>query len=373
MAFSIYNPSLKNITMNLEKQFSEVIELIRKAQANSYKAVNVELINCYWQVGHYISSRVTQSNWGDKTVVQLAEYIQKRYPDMKGYTRVSLYRMRQFYETYHDAQFVSPVGRQLQNTETQPNEIVAPVGRQLGAEDIRGSILVKTSWTNHRIILESTKTNEEREFYILLAIRENYSKRELERQIKSGIFERFVLGDRKLTEVLKDFKKEGDQLFKDSYVFEFLNLPKTHNENDLQKALIKQMKDFILEIGKDFAFVGNEYRLQVGNSEFYIDLLFYHRGLLCLVAFELKAEKFKPEHLGQINFYLEALDRNVKKPDENPSIGVLLCQDQDTEVVKYALSRSLSPAMVAKYETQLPDKKLLQQKMHEISETINNS
>lgn len=353
--------------MNLEKQFSEVIELIKKAQANSYRAVNVELINCYWQVGHYISNKVTESYWGAKTVVQLADYIQKVYPDMKGYTRVSLYRMKQFYETYHQAQFVSPVGRQLQKYDNQSDKIVAPVGRQLEAEDIRDSILVKTSWTNHRIILESAKTNEEREFYILLATRENYSKRELERQIKTGIFERFVLGDRKLTELLKDFKKEGDQLFKDSYVFEFLNLPKTHNENDLQKALISQMKDFILEIGKDFAFVGNEFRLQVGSSEFYIDLLFYHRGLQCLVAFELKSEKFKPEHLGQINFYLEALDRNIKKPNENPSIGILLCKDKDTEVVKYALSRSLSPAMVAKYEIQLPDKNLLQRKMHELS------
>ncbi|VTR47633.1 Uncharacterized conserved protein [Sphingobacterium thalpophilum] len=151
-------------------------------------------------------------------------------------------------------------------------------------------------------------------------------------------------------------------------MFEFLNLPEPHSESDLQKGLIKQMKNFILELGRDFLFIDEEYKVQVGNSDFYIDLLFYHRGLQCLVAFELKAEKFKPEHLGQINFYLEALDRDVRKPNENPSIGILLCKGKDSEVVEYALSRSISPALVSDYQTQLPDKKLLQQKLHELFE-----
>jgi RecB family endonuclease NucS len=151
-------------------------------------------------------------------------------------------------------------------------------------------------------------------------------------------------------------------------VFDFLNLTDSHTESDLQKGLINQMKNFILELGKDFLFIGEEYKVQVGNSDFYIDLLFYHRGLQCLVAFELKADKFKPEHLGQLNFYLEALDRDVKRQNENPSIGILLCKDKDSEVVEYALSRSLSPTMVSQYETQLPDKKLLQQKLQELFE-----
>jgi RecB family endonuclease NucS len=130
--------------------------------------------------------------------------------------------------------------------------------------------------------------------------------------------------------------------------------------------LVKQLKEFILELGKDFLFIDEEFKLQVGNSDFYIDLLFFHRGLQCLVAFELKANKFKPDHLGQLNFYLEALDRDVKKTNENPSIGVLLCKDKDNEVVEYALSRSLSPTMVSEYKTKLPDKKLLQQKLREL-------
>ncbi|MFN5068707.1 MAG: YhcG family protein, partial [Bacteroidota bacterium] len=191
----------------------------------------------------------------------------------------------------------------------------------------------------------------------------------LDRQISASFFERTMIGNSKLSPVVRESNNDLTNTFKDSYVFEFLNLPETHSESDLQRGLVRQMKNFILELGKDFLFIGEEYKLQVGNNDFYIDLLFYHRGLQCLVAFELKADKFKPDHLGQLNFYLEALDRDVKKQNENPSIGVLLCKDKDSEVVEYALSRSLSPTMVSEYKTQLPDKKLLQQKLHELFDT----
>jgi RecB family endonuclease NucS len=181
-----------------------------------------------------------------------------------------------------------------------------------------------------------------------------------------------MIGNIKLSTVLRETNPGITNTFKDSYILDFLNLPEPHSESDLQLGLVIQMKKFILELGKDFLFIGEEYKLQVGNSDFFIDLLFYHRGLQCLVAFELKANKFKPEHLGQLNFYLEALDRDVKKPNENPSIGVLLCKDKDSEVVEYALSRSLSPTMVSEYKMQLPDKKLLQQKLHELFDDENN-
>jgi RecB family endonuclease NucS len=173
-----------------------------------------------------------------------------------------------------------------------------------------------------------------------------------------------------LSTLLRENGHNLTNTFKDSYVFEFLNLSEAQSESDLQRGIVSQMKNFILEIGKDFLFIGEEYKLQVGNTDFFIDLLFYHRGLQCIVAFELKADKFKPEHLGQLNFYLEALDRDVKKSHENPSIGVLLCRDKDKEVVEYALSRSLSPTMVSAYKTQLPDKKLLQQKLHELFDNL---
>jgi RecB family endonuclease NucS len=175
-----------------------------------------------------------------------------------------------------------------------------------------------------------------------------------------------MIGNAKLSTLLRETNNSLTNTFRDSYVFEFLNLPEPHNESELQKGLVTQMKNFILELGKDYLFIAEEYKLQVGNIDFFIDLLFYHRGLQCLVAFELKADKFKPGHLGQLNFYLEALDRDIKKPHENPSIGILLCKDKDSEVVEYALNRILSPTLVSEYKTQLPDKKLLEQKLHEL-------
>jgi predicted nuclease of restriction endonuclease-like (RecB) superfamily len=243
--------------------------------------------------------------------------------------------MKQFYETYKDFPKLAPLVREI-------------------------------SWTNNLLIFSRCKTMEEMEFYINYAKLEHYSKRELDRQIAASLFERTIIGNSKLSPVVRESNKDISNAFKDSYVFEFLNLPDPHSESDLQRGLVSQMKNFILELGKDFLFIEEEYKLQVGNSDFYIDLLFYHRGLQCLLAFELKADKFKPDHLGQLNFYLEALVRNVKKPNENPSIGVLLCKDKDREVVEYALSRSLSPTMISEYKTQLPDKYLLQQKLHEL-------
>lgn len=207
-----------------------------------------------------------------------------------------------------------------------------------------------------------TELNNHKEFSDLLT-QIQYARQKVFAHIN---FERTILGNQKLSAVLRELPNINNTI-KDTYVLEFLGLPSEHNENHLQKALIENMKQFILELGKDFIFVGEEYRLQVGNQDFYIDLLFFHRGLSALVAFELKIGRFTPEHLGQLNFYLEALDRDVKKPHENPSIGVLLCRDKDEEVVEYALSRNLSPTMVAHYEIQLPDKKLIQAKLHELT------
>ena len=349
-------------------QFEEIIQLIKQSRSNSIKAVNSELINLYWNIGAYINKKLLSAGWGEKTVDELALFIQQQHPELKGFNRRGLYRMKQFYETYISMSFVSPVTPQAQLPENQINTIVPSVMTQLEISDVRHSILAKVSWTHHLLLISRAKSDEEREFYLRLCIKESYSVKELERQINSGTFERTVIGNTKLSPPLRETYSYINNSFKDSYIFEFLNLPEPHNETDLQKGLIKQMKNFILELGKDFLFIGEEYKVQVGTSDFYIDLLFYHRGLQCLVAFELKTDKFRPEHLGQLNFYLEALDRDVKKPNENPSIGILLCRDKDNEVVEYALSRSLSPTMVSEYKTQLPDKKILQQKLHELFE-----
>lgn len=325
----------------MEKRFSDIIQLIKQSRINAIKTVNAELINLYWNTGEYISKKLEIAEWGDSVVIELAKYIQQNEPDIKGFSDKNIWRMKQFYETYKDFPKLTILLREI-------------------------------SWSHNLAIFSRCKTMEEREFYLKLANQENYSFRELDRQISASLFERTMIGKSKLSTALREFKPDISNTFRDSYVFDFLNLPEPHNESELQRGLVRQMKYFILELGKDFLFIGEEYKLQVGNSDFYIDLLFFHRGLQCLVAFELKSNKFKPEHLGQLNFYLEALDRDVKKANENPSIGVLLCKDKDSEVVEYALSRSLSPTMVSEYKTQLPDKKLLQQKLHELFDIGNN-
>lgn len=354
----------------MDKGFLDIINLIKHSRENAIRAVNTELINLYWNVGLFIKQKLSNAEWGDKTVDELANFIQENNPELKGFNRPGLYRMLQFYETYESSSFVAAVRRQIQDTDNESSTIVAAVRTQF--ENIKDTILVKLNWTHHRTIFSRCKTEEEREFYIRASIKENYSVRELERQISASLFERTMISNAKLPPALKASESNILNTFKDSYIFDFLNLPEPFNESDLQKGLVKQMKHFILELGRDFLFIGQEYKLQVGNSDFYIDLLFYHRSLQCLVAFELKTDKFKPEYLGQLNFYLEALDRNVRQSNEKPSIGILLCKDKDSEVVEYALSRNLSPTMVAEYKMQLPDKKMLQRKLHELFEnTIN--
>ena len=320
----------------LSNIFIEIKKLIDSARNEALRSVNVELMKLYWNIGSFISMRVKDSNWGEKIVDNLADYLSALGPDYKGYTRRNLYRMKQFYEAYSG------------------NEIVTPLATRL-------------PWSHHLIILSKTKSIEERIFYIRLAIREKYSKRELERQLDSAFYERTVLSDSKFTK-LPVLAKQDKVFFKDSYVFEFLGLPEEHSESELQKSLIRNLKLFILELGKDFLFIGENFKVQVGMHDYFIDLLFFHRELQCLVAFELKITDFKPEYLGKLNFYLEALDRDVRKANENYSIGILLCKGKDDEVVEYALSRSLSPAKVADYTLKLPNKKQLRQKLHELFE-----
>lgn len=323
----------------IKNDFDVVLSYIKSTKQKVYSQVNSSLIELYWNLGKIISEKVKQEEWGKSVVSELAKFIIANDPTVKGFSDKNLWRMKQFYETYADNEKLSPLVREI-------------------------------PWTQNTIIFSRCKSVEEREFYLLMTGKEKYSSRELERQINSSLFERTVIGNQKLSAVLREIHPTIENTFKDSYVLEFLGLPIEHSESNLQKALIENMKRFILELGKDFIFIGEEYRLQVGNTDFFIDLLFFHRGLSALVAFELKIEKFKPEHLGQINFYLEALDRDVKKAHENPSIGVLLCSDKDDEVVEYAMSRNLSPTLVSHYTTLLPDKRILQEKLHEITQMM---
>ncbi len=310
-----------------------LIKIIDDSRQNALRKVNEELINMYWQVGEYLSIEAKTATFGDAYINSIAKEIQGAFPGIRGFNRRGLYRMKQFYETYKD------------------NEIVSPLVTQI-------------SWTNHLLIMSGCKSDIEREFYMRLCIKENYSKRQLERQIDSGYYERYMLSKERL--LPENVKKFGENPFLDSYIMEFLDLPNEFHENDLRKALIKNMRDFILELGKDFTYIDQEYKVQVGGDDFRIDLLFFHRGLQCLVAIELKIGKFKPEYISKLDFYLEALDRQVKKENENPSVGLLLCASKNDEVVEYSMSRTMSSMLVAQYQLQLPDKSVLQKKLQEL-------
>lgn len=330
----------------IDINFNDIVKMIENRKNNAYRKVNEELIKLYWEFGEYISKISSNTEWGTKVIDKLTDFMQKNYPTLKGFNRRGLYRMKQFYETYNEY------------------------------PTIVSTLLTQLNWSNHVKILSGTKTIEEKEFYIRIAIKENYSARELSRQMKSGYYERYMLSDGKAPFSDNKLINEDEipsTKFLDTYALEFLNLSEGYSEKDLRKAIIKNMKEFILEIGKDFTFVGEEYRIQVGNEDFYIDLLFYNRELSCLVAFELKIGKFEPEYISKMDFYLEALDRQVKKSNENPSVGIILCSSKEQEIVEYSMSRNMSPTLVSEYKLKLIDKKLLQDKLKQISEIVEDN
>lgn len=319
--------------------FSEVLRLIQYGRSRAFRAVNAALVETYWHVGEYLARKVEADGWGKGIVKELAHWLALNAPDIHGFSAQNLWRMKQFHETYRN----------------DPDLTVW---------------LHELSWTNHCIIMSQCKTAAEREFYLHHAVKSGWSKRELENQIRRCMFERTALADQKLSPVVRELPQDAKGVFKDTYLMDFLHFPEPVVERDLQTGLVKNLCRFLLELGDGFTFVGENVRLQVGHSDFKLDLLFYHRDLRCLVAFELKTGTFEPSQLGQLSFYLEALDRDRKRPHENPSIGVLLCRNKDDEVVEYALSRTLSPALVADYEYKLLPKALLKQKMHEWTAVI---
>lgn len=278
--------------------FDEIVGLIERSQQTALRAVNTSLIELYWQVGAYIINKLATSAWGESVVDQLASYLAQTQPGLRSFTWPNLFRMRQFFETYQDDAIVSPLVRQL-------------------------------PWTHNLIILSQSKRSDEREFYLRMTIKEQWSKRELERQFKAALFERSVLNPPQATAALAQSRPETLAMFKDAYMVEYLDLPLEHSESELHQGLISRLKDFLIELGRNFCFIGSEYPLLVGNREFAIDLLFFHRGLNCLVAIELKVDRFEPEYLEKLSFYLECLDRDHRKPNENAAIGLLLCASKD--------------------------------------------
>ncbi len=226
----------------MDNRFFVIIQIIKQSRTNAIKAVNAELINLYWNIGEFISKKLELSEWGDSVVTELAKYIQHNEPDLKGFSDKNLWRMKQFYESYKAFPELSTMLREI-------------------------------SWSHNMAIFSRCKTTEEREFYLRLAKQENYSFRELDRQISASFFERTMIGNSKLSTVLRETNPGITNTFKDSYILDFLNLPEPHSESELQLGIIRQMKNFILELGKDFLFIGEEYKLQVGNSDLYRPLI----------------------------------------------------------------------------------------------------
>jgi predicted nuclease of restriction endonuclease-like (RecB) superfamily len=322
-------------TAVLVSDFNEILEIIQRARARAFMAVNYELISMYLEIGKYVSEKVKSNAWGKGVVNEFSDFIQQKYLGIKGFSPQNIWRMKQFYETYNDNEKLSTLSREI-------------------------------SWSNNVLIMSGCKSDEAREFYLTLTAQNHYSARELERQLDSMMFERTMISDHNSKQAVA--RNSAISVLRDNYTVEFLDVPENHKEWELRDAIAVNMKNFILEFGKDFSFVGKEYKLQVGNTDFYIDLLFFNRELSCLVAVELKTGKFRPEHLGQLEFYLEALDSDVKKPNENPSVGLILCATKDDTVVEYALRRSMSPALVADYKLHLPDKTVLENKLRELHE-----
>ena len=372
-----------NIVISMEQQFGEVVDIILQHKSRASRAVNEELLLTAWHVGGYVSAKLKSEEWGSKVVSQLSEYIRSKRPDIKGYGRSSIYNMVLFYDEYSSETFTSTVERYLNSEFVQPRigqietsvflssqetsaivqaasaQIVQPLAGQMP------KILELTTFTNHIEILCRCKSNEERLFYILYANKERLVKRELQRCISNQTYSTLLGSKNNMSKGLLETYPNAPVMFKDTLFVDFLNLPKKHSETKLKNSLVENMKQFILELGKDFISMDQEYRLQVGASTYKADLLFYHRGLQALVAVELKKTKFHPRDLGQLEFYLEALDRDVKRSNENPSIGIILCPEADRVVVEYAMNRSMSPTMIAEYKRILIPQERLQQQLDE--------
>lgn len=360
-----------------ERQFAYVDSIIKRHRASAIATVNMESLLTAWEVGQFISTQLKSSHWGSKVVSELADYLKRQNPKRRGFGKRHLYNMVKFYDTYSTAEFrhlgehlkldefVQLPIAQIENNDGQNEIVQLPIARFENSSKSMPIVLTLNTFTNHIEILNRCATNEERVFYMLYAAHQRLKTEELRRCIVTQTHVALLGKEKMMSPKLRDSYPNIDFVLKDKAVVDFLNLPQKHNEHHLHKGLIEHMKEFILELGKDFLFVDSEYAVQVGGSTKRIDLLFYHRALQCLVAIELKAVDFEPEFVGKMDMYLEALDRDVKRDNENPSIGIILCPSADRSMVEYTLSRSLSPTMVTEYRRKLIPQEVMQKSLDE--------
>lgn len=322
---------------------NEIKIKVREAQYNALKAVNVELIRLYWEIGKSIAEKQTQS-WGKAVVPTLSAELQQEFPGVGGFSERNLWLMAQLYSEY------------------QPIENLQP-------------LVAEISWTKHIVILTKCKDNLERQFYILSTKKFGWTKNVLIHQIENKTYEKYLLNQTSFDNTLPEtLKNQAVLAVKDEYTFEFLKLADEHSEHELENALVQNVRNFLLEMGHQFTFVGNQFKVAVDDKEYFIDLLLYHRQLQCLVAIELKIGEFLPEYKGKMEFYLTLLNEKVKLPNENDSIGIIICKEKNRTVVEYSLKTSNQPIGVATYNTSkllpkdyqnlLPDEKTISEKLN---------
>ncbi len=355
--------------MKYKEEFETICSIIATHRKRVIRVVNNESMSMVWEVGGYVSHKLKTSAWGDGVVRQLSDYIRTKYPAARGWSYRTLYKMVQLYDTYTTASFSALIE---ETDMTKYGDIVPFETAQIDGKLIVPfemaqipNVLFATGWTNHQIILNRCKSDTERLFYMLYAGKEHLENKELLRTIKTDTINSLLGGKDVQSEVMTKTYPTSPLLFKDKVYLEMLGLPLEYKESKLRKEIIAHMKDFILEMGKDFLFIDDEHRVTVGSKTFKVDLLFYHRLLQCMIAIELKTTEFHPKDLGQLEFYLEALDQEKRRSNENPSIGIILCKEADMEVVRYALNRSMSPTMVALYKEQLQVGSVIQRSLVE--------
>lgn len=360
-----------------EKDFADVLGIITAHRARALMEVNVESLLTYWEIGAFLSPRIHSGSWSTAVVGKLADFIKRNQPELRGYGKSNLYNMARFYDAFSEESFLDEVHRHrdtLPRAEDFFQLATGKSGKRAGNgnffQPTTGKslppVLCLTTFTNLVLIANCCEDAKERLFYIVYAHRERLKAKELEKCLSHDAYASLLGGDKKnYSKKLRAVHPAAPVMLKDRAFLDYLALPERHKEATLRREIITHIRDFILEMGKDFLFVDQEYTLPVGGEDFRADLLFYHRGLQCLVAFELKTRKFRPSDLGQLEFYLEALDRDVKKENENPSIGIILCREANRIVVEYAMSRAMSPVMVAQYKKMLIPKEVLQRTFEE--------
>lgn len=382
------NKEISNISQ-LEQEFAYVDSLITVHTNAAVAKVNAEALQTYWEVGAYISERLKNAQWGDHVVSELADYLKRHNPKRRGYSKRNLYNMVMFYDNYSSSEF-HKVTEQLKLSElvqSQTAQIAEHPFVQMTSAQNEGlgimqmpsaqmyfaeipRILYLTTFSNHIEILNRCREDEERVFYMLYSAQHHLTYLELRRCIINQTFGDIMAKDKRMTPALREQYPSAEFMLKDRVLLDFLNLKEKHTEPQLHSKLVEQMKQFVLELGKDFLYIDDEYTVNVGGKRKRIDLVFYHRTLQCLVAVELKAVDFESEFVSKMDMYLEALDRDYKRPNENPSVGIILCPSADKAEVEYSLCRSMSPTMVAEYKRVLIPREVIKKSLAEYCEFL---